>query len=150
MQMNDKEPTMYHLLKGLKPGQGITASTEKPAAARPCRSASFQPAFLILYCSALLSLPAFGDDAYNMAEQLVKNQSCTAELNVDQFFEKKLTHTHRDLGWRVVAVEDGFSVERVFMVSKGAELRYRWHVANNATTPVASNERAQNLCGSDL
>ena len=96
----------------------------------------------------VLSLPAFAEDSYSLAERVVKTQPCTAEQTVDQFFDQKLSHTHRDLGWRVFAMDDGFLVERVFMVSKGAELRYRWHVTNNTVTPSPVNERAQNLCAS--
>ena len=103
---------------------------------------------IALLGTLLVSLPVFAEDSYSLAEKLVKSQPCTAEQTVDQFFDQKLSHTHRDLGWRVFAMDDGFLVERVFMVSKGAELRYRWHVTNNTVTPSPVNERAQNLCAS--
>jgi hypothetical protein len=100
----------------------------------------------LLTSTLLFSLPALAEEGYSQAERLVKTQPCTAELTVDQFFDQKLSHTYRDLGWRVFAVDDGYWVERVFMVSKGAELRYRWHVPNNSTDPSPVNDRAQNLC----
>ncbi|MDD4915180.1 MAG: hypothetical protein PHW13_09120 [Methylococcales bacterium] len=97
--------------------------------------------------STLFSLPVIAEDGHSIAEKLVKTQPCTAGLTVDQFFDQMLSHTHRDLGWRVFAVDEGFWVERVFMVSKGAEMRYRWLVPNNSTEdPLPVNERAQNLC----
>lgn len=96
--------------------------------------------FTVLTCAAQTA------DGKTQAENLVKNQPCMAGETIEQLMDRKLKPSHRDLGWRVFAREDqGFDVERSFMVSKSAELRYRWRVAGNGTA-YPESERARNLC----
>ena len=85
-------------------------------------------------------------DAYDSAKQLVKEQACGSEETVDQILTRKHRTLYNDLGWRVVEIEEGeFLVERSFLASKVAELRYRWRV--DATgSPKAESERARKLC----
>lgn len=81
-----------------------------------------------------------------VAEDLVKNQFCSGNDNVDAFLSRKSRHSQPDMGWRVFATDDGgFDVERAFMISKAMEIRYRWHVNDQgAIHPV--NRRAEDLC----
>jgi hypothetical protein len=82
----------------------------------------------------------------NLAEDLVKSQSCIGDDNVDAFLSRKSRHSQPDMGWRVFGTEEGgFDVERAFMVSKAMEIRYRWHVSDQGEIhPV--NRRAEELC----
>lgn len=92
-----------------------------------------------------LSSAAQAASGHSEAESIVKNQPCAVSETIDQFLDHKLKPSHRDLGWRVFARDDGFDVERAFLVSKSMELRYRWRVgASGEPQPVS--ERAQGLC----
>ncbi|MDD4915781.1 MAG: hypothetical protein PHW13_12180 [Methylococcales bacterium] len=133
-------------LKFLNPPHLIRSGLSRLWICRGCAKAGVRRTLWALMAGGLVfSLPAVAEDGYTLAERLVKTQPCTAEQTVDEYFAQQLSHTHRDLGWRVIAVDEGFYVERVFMVSKSAELRYRWFVGGGAT-PSPVNERAQNLC----
>lgn len=82
----------------------------------------------------------------DVAEEMVKSQSCQGSDNVDALLSRKSRHSQPDMGWRVFGTEDGgFDVERAFMVSKAMEIRYRWHVNDQGEIhPV--NRRAEELC----
>ena len=103
----------------------------------------------ILFCLLLSGCVASAAAGHAHAQARVKNLSCGAGQTVDQLLNRKHRNMHTDLGWSVFANEDGgFWVERVFMVSKSAPLRYRWMVsADNA--PQALSVPAQKLCGSE-
>lgn len=94
---------------------------------------------------AVLTGPAQAAVDYPDAERAVKNQSCQAGETVDQFLDHKLKPSHRDLGWRVFARDDGYDVERAFLASKSMELRYRWRVSASGGAQPAS-DRARSLC----
>ena len=85
---------------------------------------------------------------YNSAKHAVINQPCQPGETIDQLLEHKHRNLFTDLGWRVFALKEGeYLVERAFMVSKGAELSYRWWVSA-ANPPKPANERTENLCAS--
>lgn len=80
------------------------------------------------------------------AEQAVKSLPCKGAETIDDILDHKHRNLYVDLGWRVFAEESGdYLVERNFLISKSAELRYRWRV-NSALEAVAVSERAQQLC----
>lgn len=99
----------------------------------------------VLILLAALSGTAYAAANHAAAEEVVKNQPCKAGETVDQLLDRELKPSHRDLGWRVFARDDGFDVERAFLASKSMELRYRWRVGSSGQgSPVS--ERAQKLC----
>jgi (2Fe-2S) ferredoxin len=93
----------------------------------------------------LLSGSTYAAVNHAAAEQIVMAQLCKDGATVEQLLDKELKPSHRDLGWRVFARDEGFDVERAFLVSKSMELRYRWRV-DAAGRGQAVSERAQKLC----
>lgn len=99
-----------------------------------------------LFVSA--STPAYCEitASRNLAEDQVKWQRCDGSENVDAYLSKQSRHSQPDLGWRVFETKDGgFDVERAYMISKGMEIRYRWHVDSRGAIRPA-NRRAEELC----
>lgn len=94
---------------------------------------------------ALLSSSTYAAVNHAAAEHVVMTQPCKDGATVEQLLDRELKPSHRDLGWRVFARDDGFDVERAFLVSKSMELRYRWRV-DAAGHGQAVSERAQKLC----
>jgi hypothetical protein len=103
-----------------------------------------------LIVAVLLSVttPAFSQSitSRSLAEKHVKSQNCNGNDNIDDYISTKSRHNQPDLGWRVFTTDDGgFDVERAYMISKGTEIRYRWHVDSQGTIrPI--NQRAEDLC----
>ena len=94
----------------------------------------------------LFSPATLAQDPYTIALAQVKNQICNDHETVEQFLERKLKPSHRDLGWQIFKTDDGaYDVERTFLISKSMELRYRWRVNPNGRLS-ASNQRSQSLC----
>ncbi len=63
------------------------------------------------------------------AEEFVKNLPCSRWGTVDQYLTKKAeSPATEDLGWRVYQKEDGFEVERLFLINQKMQSKYRWHV----------------------
>lgn len=101
---------------------------------------------------ALIFLSAAGNgyasDGHTDAKHAVINQPCQPGETVDQLLNHKHRNLYTDLGWRVFALDEGgYLVERSFLVSKFAELRYRWRV-NQANSPEPVSEQANKLCSS--
>lgn len=102
--------------------------------------------FLIMLLFASQQVYSEAQSFRDHAEDLVKKQICSGDENVDVYLSRKSRHSKPDLGWRVFATADGgFDVERAFMVSKGMEIHYRWHVSNQSAIRPA-NKRAEELC----
>lgn len=95
---------------------------------------------LMLLCNVAYAAPGGAD-----AEHIVKHQPCKDGESVDQYLGRKLSSSHRDLGWRVFSSDEGVDVERAFLASKSTEIRYRWRVDNVGQVQAAS-DRAQNVC----
>ena len=89
--------------------------------------------------------PASADNPYLVAKGLVTTHSCAHGESVDEVLDRKVRPSRRDLGWRVFEADDGYIVERAFMVSKSMEIRYRWHVSSQGEV-YAENSRTENLC----
>ncbi len=88
---------------------------------------------------------AYAASSYDAAKTQVVNQPCLDGETVDQYLDHKRRPSHRDLGWRVFEDDDGYIVERSFMVSKAMEIRYRWHIdKQDAIYPT--NSRTEDLC----
>ncbi|TAN50686.1 MAG: hypothetical protein EPN21_08365 [Methylococcaceae bacterium] len=98
----------------------------------------------LLLCALSSAAPA-AVASQTDAEQIVKNQPCKAGETVEQWMDHSLKPSHRDLGWRVFALDNGYDVERAFMVSKSMELHYRWRVDGSGAMQAVSG-RAQQLC----
>lgn len=95
---------------------------------------------------SLVSPMIHAQDAYTVALEQVKNQLCNDRETVEQYLERKLKPSHRDLGWQIFKTEDGaYDVERTFLISKSMEMRYRWRVNPNGSLS-AVNQRSQTLC----
>lgn len=95
---------------------------------------------------ALISPVTLAQDAYTVALAQVKNQICNDRETVEQFLERKLKPSHRDLGWQIFKTDNGaYDVERTFLISKSMEMRYRWRV-NPDGSLSATNQRSQTLC----
>jgi|LakMenE18May11ns_1017448.scaffolds.fasta_scaffold9327314_2 hypothetical protein len=95
---------------------------------------------------SLVSPVIQAQDAYTVALEQVKNQLCNDHETVEQFLERKLKPSHRDLGWQIFKTDDGaYDVERTFLISKSMEMRYRWRV-NPDGRLSAVNQRSQTLC----
>ncbi|MGY6277161.1 hypothetical protein [Methylomonas sp. MgM2] len=92
-----------------------------------------------------LSPTAYAADPYQTAKNLVTHQGCIHGETVDELLDHKIRPSRRDLGWRVFETDDGYIVERAFLVSKSMEIRYRWHVDAQGTI-YAANSRTENLC----
>ena len=98
----------------------------------------------LLYALLITAQPACAEDEYNLALNRVKTLSCNHE-NVEQYLDHKLKPSHRDMGWQVFKNENGYDVERTFLVSKSMELRYRWRMTwTGELHPVT--DRAKDLC----
>jgi len=93
----------------------------------------------------LLPHTAHAGDPYQTAMALVTTQGCLNGETVDELLDHKIRPSRRDLGWRVFEADDGYIVERAFLVSKSMEIRYRWHVDTQGTI-YAANSRTENLC----
>ena len=66
---------------------------------------------------------------WEQAEEFVKNLPCSRWGTVDQYLTKKAeSPAVEDLGWSVYPKEDGFEVERLFLISQRIQAKYRWHV----------------------
>lgn len=89
--------------------------------------------------------PASADNPFLTAKNRVITQACTHGQTVDEVLDHKARPSRRDLGWRVFETDDGYVVERAFMVSKAMEIRYRWHVSAQGEI-YAENSRSENLC----
>lgn len=99
---------------------------------------------------ALVSPVTQAQDAYTVALAQVKTQICHDQETVEQFLERKLKPSHRDLGWQIFKTDDGaYDVERIFLISKSMEMRYRWRV-NPDGSLSATNQRSQTLCSGEL
>lgn len=92
-----------------------------------------------------LSLTAHAGDPYQTARELVISQACSNGETVDEFLDHKIRPSRRDLGWRVFEADNGYIVERAFLISKSMEIRYRWHVDTQGSI-YAENSRSENLC----
>ena len=104
----------------------------------------------LLLCLALYSFTAVwqtahATDPYELAKNQVISQPCLDDETIDQFLDHKRRPSHRDLGWRVFQDDEGYIVERSFMVSKAMEIRYRWHVDTQGSI-YPTNSRTENLC----
>jgi len=99
------------------------------------------------FISLIFLLPhtAHAADPYQVAKALVTTQTCTNGETVDELLDHKIRPSRRDLGWRVFEDDDGYIVERAFLVSKSMEIRYRWHVDGHGAI-FATNSRTENLC----
>lgn len=79
-------------------------------------------------------------------EERVKNSPCLDGQSIEAVLKDKIRmHSQRDLGWEVFKEENGYDVERAFLMNKSMQLRFRWHVnADGSISPVSS--RAESLC----
>lgn len=92
-------------------------------------------------------LPAANAVDAEVATTQVKTMACKDNMTIDQALEYNVkSNSQRDVGWRTFQEEGYVDVERAIMVSKAAELRYRWRV-NNDGSILAKSERAEKLCG---
>ncbi|MGR8929812.1 MAG: hypothetical protein ACU836_04160 [Gammaproteobacteria bacterium] len=109
------------------------------------KSVRHHPYLLITLLSVALIDTVFAETPFQTAKGLVTAQTCTNGESVDEVLDHKKRPSRRDLGWRVFETEDGYIVERAFMVSKSMEVRYRWHV-NTQGGIYPDNSRTENLC----
>ncbi len=100
-----------------------------------------------MLCIAISSYTLIGHAAtpYESAKSRVISQPCSGGETVDQYLDHKRRSSHRDLGWRVFEDDEGYIVERSFMVSKAMEIRYRWHI-DKQDGIYPTNSRTEDLC----
>ena len=79
------------------------------------------------------------------AESIVKNSPCLNKTIEEVLKDKLKTSSQRDLGWQVFNEDGEFEVERAFLMSKGMQLRFRWHVNPDGSIKPVSG-RAESLC----
>lgn len=82
----------------------------------------------------------------SQASQTVKIQQCKNNLTIAQSLDRSIRNNAlQDQGWRTFEGNASYDVERVVLITKGTELRYRWRVAaDGSIKPV--NQPAEQLC----
>jgi hypothetical protein len=66
------------------------------------------------------------------AESRVKELPCSQGGTVQEYLDKQVSNPGvEDHGWTTTPFEDGYEVERLMLLLRTKELKYRWRVTSN-------------------